>query len=59
LRAEKDDLVARQNIAQAVQRADQRGVGLGLVAPAQPLGQIVDPGLCYFGRAVDFRQLST
>jgi hypothetical protein len=45
LRAETDDLVARQRVAESVQRADQSGVGLAAVMPTQALRQIVDPCL--------------
>ena len=58
LRAEIHDLVARQRVAQSVQRADQGGVRLSAIAPTQPLRQIVDPGVCFSNGAAEFAYLS-
>ena len=58
LRAKIHDLVARQRVAQSVQRADQRGVGLAAIAPTQALRQIVDPGVRFGDGAADFLSLS-
>ena len=57
LRAEMHDLVARQRVAQSVQRADQRGIGLAAIAPTQALRQIVDPGVRFGDGAADFLNL--
>ena len=57
VRAEMHDLVARQRVAQSVQRADQRGVGLAAIAPTQALRQIVDPGVRFGDGAADFLNL--
>src|SRR5271165_4444986 len=58
MRAEIHDHVARQRIAQSVQRADQRGIGLAAIVPTQALRQIIDPGVRFGDGAADFRNLS-
>src|SRR5271157_3584438 len=58
LRAKIHDLVARQRVAQSVQRADQRGIGLAAIAPTQAPRQIVDPSVRFGDGAANFINLS-
>ena len=58
LRAEIDDLIARQDITQSVQRANQSGIGLAAIVPAKALHQIIYPILCFGGRAVELLYVS-